>query len=103
MSDVTRILTAIEDGDQRAAEKLLPVVYDELRRLADQKLWGESPGQTLQATALVHDAYIRAMGEGLHPWDSRVHYVAAASEGNTPRRAAAKGVLACLAERGNDR
>src|SRR4051794_23540470 len=63
MTDVTRILTAIEQGDSRAADQLLPLVYDELRRLAAQQLARERPGQTLQATALVHEAYLRLVGE----------------------------------------
>lgn len=95
MSEVTRILSAIEQGDPHAAEDLLPLVYDELRKLAAQKMAQESPGQTLQATALVHDAYLRlvaspgasAPGE-LDPlaqvrsqhWNSRGHFFAAAAE-----------------------
>jgi RNA polymerase sigma factor (TIGR02999 family) len=84
MSEVTRILSAIEQGDPRAAEQLLPLVYDELRRLAAQKLAHESPGQTLQATALVHEAYLRLVGspsEATVPaWNSRGHFFAAAAE-----------------------
>jgi RNA polymerase sigma factor (TIGR02999 family) len=80
MSDVTRILSAIEQGDPGAAERLLPLVYDELRRLAAQKLAGEKPGQTLQATALVHDAYLRLVGTEDPGWDSRGHFFAAAAE-----------------------
>jgi RNA polymerase sigma factor (TIGR02999 family) len=81
MSDVTRILTAIEQGDPKAAEQLLPLVYDELRRLAAQRLVQEKPGQTLQATALVHEAYLRlAGGEVQGPWKSRGHFFAAAAE-----------------------
>jgi RNA polymerase sigma factor (TIGR02999 family) len=81
MTDVTRILSAIEQGDPHAAEQLLPLVYDELRRLAAQKLAQEKPGQTLQATALVHDAYVRLVdvNEAQH-WDSRGHFFAAAAE-----------------------
>src|SRR5262245_61845511 len=81
MSDVTQILSAIEQGDPYAAEKLLPLVYDELRKLAAQKLGQEKPGQTLEATALVHEAYIRLVdeGEGEH-WDNRGHFFAAAAE-----------------------
>src|SRR5881398_1415751 len=81
MSEVTRILSAIEQGDPRAAEQLLPLVYDELRKLAAQKLAHEKPGQTLQATALVHEAYLRLVGngEGRH-WDGRRHFFAAAAE-----------------------
>jgi RNA polymerase sigma factor (TIGR02999 family) len=86
MTDVTRILSAIEQGDPHASEQLLPLVYDELRQLAAQKLAQERPGQTLSATALVHEAYIRlAAGEGGPPatgphWDSRRHFFAAAAE-----------------------
>jgi RNA polymerase sigma factor (TIGR02999 family) len=79
MTDVTRILSAIEQGDQHAAARLLPLVYDELRRLAAQKLANEAPGQTLQATALVHEAYLRLVGEGSQ-WDNRGHFFAAAAE-----------------------
>jgi RNA polymerase sigma factor (TIGR02999 family) len=91
MSDVTRILTAIEQGDPHAAEKLLPLVYRELRKLASQKLAREQPGQTLEPTALVHEAYLRLVaGErrGVSPacadeaphWNSRGHFFAAAAE-----------------------
>jgi RNA polymerase sigma factor (TIGR02999 family) len=80
MSDVTRILFAIEHGDARAVDKLLPVVYDELRLLAAQKLSQERPGQTLQATALVHEAYIRLAGSEGQNWSSRGHFFAAAAE-----------------------
>ena len=81
MTDVTRILTAIGDGDPHAAEKLLPLVYDELRRLAAQKLAHEKPGQTLQATALVHEAYLRLVGSANSDhWDGRGHFFAAAAE-----------------------
>jgi RNA polymerase sigma factor (TIGR02999 family) len=81
MSDVTRILSAIEQGDPHAAEQLLLIVYDELRHLAAQKLAQERPGQTLQATALVHEAYLRLMVEETVPhWDSRGHFFAAAAE-----------------------
>jgi RNA polymerase sigma factor (TIGR02999 family) len=81
MSDVTRILTAIEQGDPHAAEQLLPLVYDELRKLAAQKLAQERPGQTLEATALVHEAYIRLVDvEKPQPWNSRGHFFAAAAE-----------------------
>jgi len=81
MNDVTRILSAIDQGDPRAAEELLPLVYDELRRLAAQRLAREKPGQTLQATALVHEAYLRLVGgdPGRH-WESRGHFLAAAAE-----------------------
>ena len=81
MSGVTQILSAIEQGDPQAAEQLLPLVYDELRRLAAQKLVQEPPGQTLQATALVHEAYIRLVDvEKAQHWDSRGHFFAAAAE-----------------------
>jgi RNA polymerase sigma factor (TIGR02999 family) len=81
MNEVTRILTAIELGDAHAAEQLLPLVYDELRRLAAQKLAQEKPGQTLQATALVHEAYLRLVGgEQTRDWDGRRHFFAAAAE-----------------------
>jgi len=80
MSDVTRILIAIEQGDAKAADKLLPVVYEELRRLAAAKMSQEPPGQTLQATALVHEAYIRLVGAEVQNWSSRTHFFAAAAE-----------------------
>ncbi len=81
MSDVTRILAQIESGDPSAAEQLLPLVYHELRKLAAAKLAQEKPGQTLQATALVHDAYIRLVdGEKVQHWNSRGHFFAAAGE-----------------------
>jgi len=81
MSDVTRILSAIEQGDPAAAEQLLPLVYDELRQLAAQKLAQEKPGQTLQATALVHEAYLRLVDvEQAQHWDSRRHFFAAVAE-----------------------
>jgi RNA polymerase sigma factor (TIGR02999 family) len=81
MVDVTRILSAIEQGDPQAADQLLPLVYDELRKLAAQKLAQEKPGQTLQATALVHEAYLRLVGHtGDQKWDSRGHFFAAAAE-----------------------
>jgi RNA polymerase sigma factor (TIGR02999 family) len=81
MSEVTRVLSAIEQGDPQAAEQLLPLVYDELRKLAAQKLAQEKPGQTLQATALVHEAYLRLVDteKELH-WNSRGHFFAAAAE-----------------------
>jgi RNA polymerase sigma factor (TIGR02999 family) len=80
MNDVTRILSAIEQGDPRAAEQLLPQVYNELRKLAAQKLAQEKPGQTLQATALVHEAYLRLVGTQDPGWSSRGHFFAAAAE-----------------------
>ena len=95
MSDVTRILSQIEEGDPRAAEKLLPLVYEELRKLAAAKLAQEKPGQTLQATALVHEAYLRLVGSGFgvqgsegdggqetgdkKRWDGRGHFFGAAA------------------------
>jgi RNA polymerase sigma factor (TIGR02999 family) len=81
MPDVTQILSQIESGDPAAAEKLLPLVYDELRKLAAVKLANEKPGQTLQATALVHEAYVRLVdGTKAQPWNSRGHFFAAAAE-----------------------
>src|SRR5262245_54306577 len=88
MTDVTRILSAIEQGDRQAAEQLLPIVYDELRKLAAQKLSHEKPGQTLQATALVHEAYLRLIDTGTgaaaqgaeRNWANRRHFFAAAAE-----------------------
>jgi RNA polymerase sigma factor (TIGR02999 family) len=81
MSEVTRILSAIEHGDPRAAEQLLPLVYDELRKLAAQRLASEKPGQTLQATALVHEAYLRLVDvQQVQHWNSRGHFFAAAAE-----------------------
>jgi RNA polymerase sigma factor (TIGR02999 family) len=98
MNDVTRILSAIEQGDPQAAGQLLPLVYDELRRLAARRLAHEKPGQTLQATALVHDAYLRLVGPGdAGGWDGRGHFFAAAAEAmrrilidNARRKQAAK-------------
>lgn len=81
MSEVTRILSAIEAGDPHAAAELLPLVYGELRRLAAQRMAQEQPGQTLQATALVHEAYLRLVGDGQgQHWDHRGHFFAAAAE-----------------------
>ena len=81
MSDVSRILSDLAYGDAHASEKLLPLVYDELRKLAARKLAQEAPGQTLQATALVHEAYVRLVGaEADQPWDGRGHFFAAAAE-----------------------
>jgi RNA polymerase sigma factor (TIGR02999 family) len=81
MSDVTRILLQIESGDPSAADQLLPLVYDELRKLAASKLAYEKPGQTLQATALVHEAYLRLVGPAdQQKWDHRGHFFAAAAE-----------------------
>src|SRR6202158_1931298 len=98
MTDVTRILSAIEQGDPLAVERLVPLLYDELRRLAAHKLAQEKPGQTLQATALVHEAYLRLVGSGPEqPWQSRGHFFAAAAEAmrrllveNARRKAAVK-------------
>ena len=80
MNDVTRILAAVGQGEAGAAEQLLPLVYDELRKLAARKLAQEKPGQTLQGTALVHEAYLRLVGAGDHGWNSRGHFFAAAAE-----------------------
>jgi RNA polymerase sigma factor (TIGR02999 family) len=98
MSDVTRILQSIEDGDPNAAEELLPLVYDELRKLAAARMAHEKPGQTLQATALVHDAYLRLVDvDKARHWNSRGHFFAAAAEAmrrilveNARRKASAK-------------
>src|SRR5271154_3512555 len=78
MNDVTRILTAIEQGDGQAANQLLPLVYDELRKLAAARMATENPGHTLDATALVHEAYLRLVGD--QPFDGRGHFFAAAAE-----------------------
>ena len=80
MSEVTRILESIQQGDPKAAEDLLPLVYDELRKLAAHKMATESPGQTLQATALVHEAWLRLAGTENQHWQNRAHYFAAAAE-----------------------
>jgi len=80
MTEVTRILNAIEKGDAKAADELLPLVYEELRRLAARKISHEAPGQTLQATALVHEAYIRLVGSENHNWSSQTHFFSAAAE-----------------------
>jgi RNA polymerase sigma factor (TIGR02999 family) len=80
MSDVTSILNAIEAGDAKAADQLLPLVYNELRRLAAQKMAHEAPGQTLQPTALVHEAWLRLAGSQKKQWNSRNHFLAAAAE-----------------------
>src|SRR5262245_61304835 len=81
MTDVTHILSAIEQGDPKAADQLLPLVYDELRKLAVRKLAQEKPGQTLQATALVHEAYLRLVGgDPRQAWSGRGHFFAAAAE-----------------------
>ena len=98
MSDLTGILSAIDDGDPRAAEQLLPLVYDELRKLATLKLAQEKPGQTIQATALVHEAYLRLVNvKNAQDWNGRGHFFAAAAEAmrrilveQARRRAAAK-------------
>src|SRR5262249_32325996 len=95
MSDVTRILSAIEHGDPHAAEQLLPLVYDELRKLAAQRLAQEAPGQTLQATALVHEAYLRLVGGGhQQDWNGRGHFFAAAAHALPPLLRAARGARA---------
>jgi RNA polymerase sigma factor (TIGR02999 family) len=80
MSDVTRLLDAVDRGEPQAAEELLPLVYEELRRLAHQKMANEKPGQTLQATALVHEVYLRLIGTESQRWDHRGHFFAAAAE-----------------------
>src|SRR5437868_15318464 len=96
MSDVTQILEAAQQGDPTAAEKLLPLVYEELRRLAAHKMAGEAPGNTLQATALVHEAWLRLTGDEGKAWDNRGHFFAAAAEAMRRiliERARAKGRL----------
>ena len=80
MSDVTRILDRVEQGDPQAAAELLPLVYEELRRLAASKMAHQAPGQTLQATALVHEAYLRLTGGGRDQWQDRTHFFRAAAE-----------------------
>jgi RNA polymerase sigma factor (TIGR02999 family) len=80
MDDATRLLNAIAQGDPHAADELLPLVYNELRRLAAQKLAHEPPGQTLEATGLVHEAYLRLAGDGRDAWENRRHFFAAAAE-----------------------
>ena len=80
MSDVTCVLNAIEAGDPKAAEQLLPLVYEELRRLATARMANEAPGQTLQPTALVHEAYLRLVGDPDRKWDGRAHFFGAAAE-----------------------
>lgn len=81
MNDITRILSAIDGGDPNASAQLLPLVYGELRKLAAQKLAGEKPGQTLEATGLVHEAYLRLVGaDQAQPWNGRGHFFAAAAE-----------------------
>src|SRR6516162_10719418 len=81
MTEVTHILNAIEQGDPHAAAQLLPLVYDELRRLAARRIAGEGPGHTLQPTALVHEAYLKLVGaDPQQPWNGRVHFFAAAAE-----------------------
>jgi RNA polymerase sigma factor (TIGR02999 family) len=79
-AEVTRLLCAISGGDAVASEQLLPLVYDQLRRIAQQKIGAEHPGHTLQATALVHEAYVRLVGDDPVPWSNRAHFVAAAAE-----------------------
>ena len=80
MSDVTRILNAMDQGDAKEADRLLSLVYEELRRLAAQKMSKEKPGHTLQATALVHEAYVRLVGEDAKGWNGRTHFFSAAAE-----------------------
>jgi RNA polymerase sigma factor (TIGR02999 family) len=80
MNDITDILNAIEEGDPKAADRLLPILYEELRKIAAERLGHEKPGQTLQATALVHEAYLRLVGSAEHPWKSRGHFLCAAAE-----------------------
>jgi RNA polymerase sigma factor (TIGR02999 family) len=80
MTDITRILNEIDDGDDRAADKLIMTVYQELRYLATHKLQGEAPGQTLQPTALVHEAYLRLLGDQDQSWKGRTHFFSAAAE-----------------------
>jgi len=80
MSDVTRILQSIEQGDHNAAEQLLPLVYDELRKLAAARMAHEAPGQTLQATALVHEAWLKLAGSNRQQWHGRAHFFGAAAE-----------------------
>src|SRR5437667_6280351 len=80
MSDVTRILEAAQQGDPTAADQLLPLVYEELRRLAAHRMANEAPGQTLQPTALVHEAWLRLVGNENQKWDGRAHFFAAAAE-----------------------
>jgi RNA polymerase sigma factor (TIGR02999 family) len=81
MHDITRVLNSMEQGDPQAAERLLPLVYEELRKLAAQKMAQEAPGQTLEATALVHEAYVRvAGGDVKQPWNGRAHFFGAAAE-----------------------
>src|SRR5437762_8921575 len=80
MSDVTRILEAIQSGDGNAADELLPLVYEELRKLAAHKMANEPPGNTLQPTALVHEAWLRLVGADQHSWQNRAHFFGAAAE-----------------------
>ena len=80
MSDVTKVLQRVEKGDGKAAEELLPLVYEELRKLAAHKMAQEAPGQTLQPTALVHEAWLRLGGDAQPPWQNRAHFFAAAAE-----------------------
>src|SRR2546422_6782203 len=80
MSDLTRILGAIQHGDAKAADELLPLVYEELRRLATHKMANEASGQTLQPTALVHEAWLRLVGNQIQQWNSRAHFFGAAAE-----------------------
>src|SRR5881227_2430126 len=120
MSDVTRILEAIQHGDGRAADELLPLVYEQLRRLAAHKMANEMPGQTLQPTALVHEAWLRLTGGANQEWNSRGHFFAAAAEamrrilvenarrkqrikrGGERERVALEGVEVAALERGDE-
>lgn len=102
MPDITQILEAVSEGDPRAAERLLPAVYDELRQLAERKMAREPSGHTLQATALVHEAYLRIAAPGGRDWNGRGHFFAAAAEAMRRiliERARAKSAL----KRGGDR
>src|SRR3954454_8393550 len=103
MTDVTRILSAIEQGDPHAAAQLLPLVYDELRKLAAQKMAHEAPGQTLQATGLVHEAYLRLVGvQTEQHWNGRGHFFAAAA-GAMPRILIDRASERLAVKRGGDR
>ena len=102
MNDVTRLLNALDQGDPHAASELLPLVYDELRRLAAQKLAGEPPGQTLEPTGLVHEAYLRLVGAEAGPeWDNRGHFFAAAAEAMMTRGLSAANSKASPGRRSN--
>ena len=83
MNEITRILAAVQQGQAEAAEQLLPVIYDELRKIAAYKMAGEAPGHTLQATALVHEAWLRLAGSEQQNWANRAHFFSAAAEAKT--------------------